>query len=88
VGAVTDEAEEVAVYFIDGKILRTETFAAPRSLGAIRFYAARLPGPLLPVIFHSGFVDKLAGLDGDGRIVACLNLPEPPGDTAPRWPCP
>jgi hypothetical protein len=88
VGAVTDEADAVAVYFVNGDVLRTEAFAAPESLGAIRFYAARLPGSRLPMAFDSRFVDKLVGLDRDGRIVACLNLPLPPAESAPRSPCP
>jgi hypothetical protein len=86
VGAVTEEAETVAVYFLDGEVLRTETLAAPRSLGTIRFYAAQLPRGLLPFALGSGFVDKLVGFN-DGRIVACLNLPLPPAEAAPRSPC-
>lgn len=88
VGAVTDEAGEVAVYFINGDVLRTEAFAAPQSLGAIRFYAARLPGSMLHIALGSRFVDKLVGLDRDGRLVACLNLPLPPAEAVPRSPCP
>jgi hypothetical protein len=92
VGAVTDAAEEVAVYFIDGRVLRTETFAAPRSLGAIRFYAGRLPallpGSMLPAPLDSRFLDKLVGYDRDGRVVACLNLPLPPAESVPLAGCP
>jgi hypothetical protein len=88
VGPVTDEAEEVAVYFVDGEVLRTETFAVPQSLGAIRFYAARLPRSMLPMALRSGFLDKLVGFNRAGRIVACLNLPLPPAEAVPRSPCP
>jgi hypothetical protein len=86
VGAVTDEAERVAVYFVDGEVLRMETFAAPPSLGAVRFYAAPLPRSMLPMTL-GGFVDTLVGLNSEGRIVACLNLPQPPGESVPRSPC-
>jgi hypothetical protein len=48
----------------------------------------QLPASRLPLAFDSRFVDKLVGLDGDGRIVACLNLPLPPAESVPRSPCP
>jgi hypothetical protein len=40
-GPVVDTAAEVAIYFRNGGILRVPTFAAPASLGHIRFYATR-----------------------------------------------
>jgi hypothetical protein len=88
VGAVTDPAVEVAVYFVDGDVLRTETFAAPSSLGAIRFYATQLGGSMPLPARDSRFLDKLVGYDREGRIVACLNLPLPPAESVPLPGCP
>jgi hypothetical protein len=79
VGAVVKSADEVAVYLSHGRVVRTVTFTAPGGLGAIRFFATRLPGfpirsdqpPRIPI-------RKLVGLDGAGNIVACLVVPMPP----------
>lgn len=87
VGPVTAEAEDVAIYFVDGTVLRTATFAAPRSLGAIRFYATPLPRSPLAMVLGSGFVEKLVGFNRAGRIVACLDLPLPPAEAVPPSPC-
>lgn len=78
-GPVTGRADEVAVYFANGVVLQTPTFEAPSSLGPIRFYAAQLPDAVarLAVPLDYGWIEKLVGLDGDGRIVACLTFPLP-----------
>lgn len=87
-GAVTDEADEVAIYFVDDRVVRTETFAAPDALGAIRFFAARPQRSRLFFALPGRFVDKIEGIDADGRVVACLDLPLPPAERVPRLPCP
>ena len=65
VGPVVEEAAEVAIHFVGGEVVRTPAFDAPSSLGALRFYAARAPAT-------DSVVEKLVGLDRDGRVVACL----------------
>ncbi|MBA3376779.1 MAG: hypothetical protein H0U00_13375 [Actinobacteria bacterium] len=65
VGPVVDDAAEVEIHFADGEVVRTPTFDAPSSLGALRFYAVRAPAT-------GSVVEKLVGLDRDGRLVACL----------------
>jgi hypothetical protein len=75
VGPVAARADEVEVHFANGIVLRTPTFEAPESLGSsIRFYAAQRPESVRPSI---GSVEKLVGLDRNGRIVACLIFPMP-----------
>jgi hypothetical protein len=65
VGPVIAAASKVKIQFPDGQVLRVPTFAAPRSLGRVRFYVTPLPA-------HE-FVPKwVAGLDAHGRIVACI----------------
>jgi hypothetical protein len=76
VGPVIGTASSVEVRFRDGTSLRTPTFAAPPSLGGIRFYATPLPDNVFPPPGEQppffGFVRSVAGLDGEGRVVACL----------------
>lgn len=71
VGPVVAAADEVVIYFAGGE-LRTPTFEAPASLGAIRFFAVRVPETLDPA---GSVVEKLIALDSDGRTVACLAVP-------------
>jgi hypothetical protein len=73
-GPVTDKAEQVEIYFTDGQVVRTPTFAAPKALGSsVRFYATPFPsGVDFPGKSFSDPVEKLVGLDGAGKIVACL----------------
>ncbi len=70
VGPVIEEAQEVVIQFAGGAVLHTVPFDAPASLGAVKFYAARLADTESP----AATVEKLVGLDGDGRVVACLAL--------------
>jgi hypothetical protein len=75
-GPVTDKAEEVVAEFANGTEVRTPTFAAPPELGAaVRFYAATLPASVPPLRIGSRSLTKLIGLDGSGRIVACMVVP-------------
>jgi hypothetical protein len=79
VGPVSDKAEQVEIYLSDGQVVRTPTFAAPKELGSsIRFYATQLPSSALePNPGGADSLKKLAGLDRNGRIVACLTVPFP-----------
>jgi hypothetical protein len=76
-GPVIDTAAEVAIYFANGHVVRTPTFDAPTSLGAVRFYAAPVGDA---VIYSTGpgrresLVQKLVGLDSEGGVVACAAL--------------
>ena len=76
VGPVIDTADEVVIYFANGDVLRTPAFDAPASLGAVRFYAARVPESVVrPPIGHGETsLQKLLGLNKDGQVVACLTL--------------
>jgi hypothetical protein len=76
-GPVIDSAITVQIRLANGQTLNTPTFDAPPTFSHIRFYATPLPAgvttaghpglgqPALPVIW-------LAGLDAQGRAVACL----------------
>jgi hypothetical protein len=66
-GPVIDSASQVEIRFENGKNLRLPTFAAPASLGRVRFYAAPLPTGVSPSPPKS-----IAGLDIDGNVIACL----------------
>jgi hypothetical protein len=78
VGAVTDKAERVEIYLRGGQVVRALTFAAPKALGSsIRFYATPFPSgvdllPPSPGDHFLGSLEKVVGLDGEGKIVACL----------------
>jgi hypothetical protein len=78
-GPVTDKAAEVVATFRNGTVVRAPTFPAPKALGApVRFYAEQLPpsAPLPPPrLGLRPVVEKLVGLDGQGKIVACVTLP-------------
>jgi len=70
-GPVVDTATEVAIYFGNGEVLRVPTFAAPESLGHVRFYATAIPEGIQsagqsPV--------KVVGLDSTNGVVACAVL--------------
>jgi hypothetical protein len=75
-GPVDERAIDVEIRFDTGEILRTPTFSAPDSVGHVRFYAAQLPeGVSLPRPSRTTFrffVARLAGLDAEGHVVACL----------------
>jgi hypothetical protein len=72
-GPVIDQATTVKIQFGNGDVLRVPTFAAPESLGHIRFYATQLPAGVQdsPRTFHT-FLRFVAGLNADGEVVACL----------------
>jgi hypothetical protein len=71
VGPVVDAAAEVEVHLAGGEVVRAATFDAPEELGAIRFYAMQLPISRA----RGATIEKLAGRDRDGRVVACLVVP-------------
>jgi hypothetical protein len=64
-GPVISRASQVEIRFTDGQILRVPTFAAPTSLGRVRFYATPLPT-------HEFVPKSVAGLDSNGNVIACL----------------
>jgi hypothetical protein len=66
---VVDTAVEVALHFRDGDVLRVPTYAAPESLGHVRFYATPIPD--VPQSSGQSPV-KVVGLDENGAVVACL----------------
>lgn len=68
-GPVVATAVEVALHFRDGDVLRLPTYAAPESLGHVRFYAT--PIPEVPQSSGQSPV-KVVGLDENGAVVACL----------------
>jgi hypothetical protein len=74
IGAVSEKAEQVEIYFTGGQVVRTPTIAAPKALGSrVRFYATPFPsGVDFPGKSLSDPVEKFIGLDGEGKIVACL----------------
>jgi hypothetical protein len=67
VGPVVETAATVEIHLKSGGTLHAATFAAPKPLGQIRFYAIPLPGAgiVFPVLW-------IAGLDLHGTVVACL----------------
>jgi hypothetical protein len=77
-GPVVDTASTVEIHFGTGDVLRLPTFSGAESLGRIRFYATQLPATIRmppPDLGFEGqrtFIDSLAGLDKDGKVVACL----------------
>ena len=64
-GPVIDAALRVEIRFPDGRTLRVPTFAAPASLGRVRFYATPLPA-------HEFIPTWVAGLDKNANVIACL----------------
>lgn len=70
-GPVVATAAEVVIRLEDAHVLRTTTFAGPRSLGQVRFYALPMPGAFRfrP---QQAFVVSVAGIDEGGKVVACL----------------
>lgn len=72
VGPVVDNAVEVVISFANGAVIRTPTFDAPASLGALRFYAARVPESVPRPTPRAPSLEKLVGLNEDGQVVACL----------------
>jgi hypothetical protein len=64
-GPVIDNASHVEIRFADGQVLRVQTFAAPASLGHVRFYATPLPA-------HEFVPTWVAGLDKNGNVIACF----------------
>lgn len=63
-GPVVESAEQVEVDFGDGYVLRVATFPAPESVGRVRFYATP--------VSESASPQRIVGLDGNGKVVACL----------------
>jgi hypothetical protein len=87
-GPVVGTARTVVVYFSDGEILRTETFAAPSNFGSIRFYATQIPDAvatryLKPPPGPEPAFTKIVGLDENDNIVACLRTPVMEGGVPP-----
>lgn len=73
VGPVVERADEVAIHFADGTVLRTPTFDAPNELGSIRFYATQQPEPTRrPGLPPQPSIRKVVGLTSEGEVVACL----------------
>lgn len=73
VGAVVGNATEVVLTFGDESVVRAQAFLAPTSLGAaVRFYAVEISDRL-----SSQELVKAAGLDEQGRVVACIISPLP-----------
>jgi hypothetical protein len=66
-GPVIASAYEVEVQLENGELLRVPTFAAPESVGDVRFYAAPLPSGV-----KAAQPERLTGLDESGDVVACL----------------
>ena len=71
VGPVIERAASVIIRLQNGRTLRTRTFPAPAPLQHVRFFVlngtpstAPRPGP--------DRIKWIAGLDADGRVVACL----------------
>jgi hypothetical protein len=80
VGPVSEVAVQVDIYLRDGEVVHTPAFGAPEELGVpIRFYATQLPPGALPSTSEDGArtipITKLVGLDGAGRVIACLLVP-------------
>jgi hypothetical protein len=80
-GPVIDKASTVEIHYKTGEVLRLPTFSGAASLAHVRFYAAQLPTSIpMPIPGQrldahnepSSMPTKLAGLDRDGNIVACL----------------
>lgn len=77
-GPVVSAAAKVVIHFATGTVT-AETFAAPKGLGDLRFYAAQVPdniNPARPPTPGQPFapaISWLAGYDTDGMIVACLD---------------
>lgn len=85
-GPIVDSADEVEIHLVGGAVMRTPTFDAPDELGSIRFYAAQLPETESSGGRSHVEVRKLVGIDRDGEVVACLDLPFPTG--TPLSTCP
>jgi hypothetical protein len=81
-GPVVDSASQVEITFSNGQVLRVPTFAAPTSIGSVRFYAAPLPEGVSPSLPRS-----VAGLDDDGNVVACLVLAAADNGISPLSAC-
>jgi hypothetical protein len=73
-GPVIETATTVAIRFGDGELLRVPTFSAPEPLDHVRFYATQLPASVEPPSMKTfrTFVKWIAGLDSNGKVVACL----------------
>lgn len=76
-GPVIEQATTVEIKFGDGTTIRTPTFAGPPPLEHVRFYAVQLHGaalvPTLRAPTRGEPLEWVAGLDGRGRVVACLD---------------
>ncbi len=73
VGPVVQTAREVEIHFRTGEVIKTPTFAAPATLGDVRFYATEIPRSTLSSAPDLLAVGKVIGLAATGdRVVACL----------------
>jgi hypothetical protein len=72
-GVVVESAREVEIQFGNGEKLQLPTFAAPESVGPIRYFASQRPGGDDPTHPGSGqsVPQRMIGRDGDGNVVAC-----------------
>lgn len=73
-GAVIEKAALVEIRLADGDALRVPTVAGREPLQHIRFYAAQPPSDiqLTPENVRRVFPRWIAGLDANGKVVACL----------------
>jgi hypothetical protein len=81
VGPVIDKASEVEIQFGNEQVLRVPTFEGPASLGRVRFYATEAPASI------SSPPLAVAGLDGEGHVVACLVRSTAKGGVSPLSDC-
>jgi hypothetical protein len=68
-GPVVESADRVAIHLAGGEVLQVPAFDVPESLGAIRFYLARVPETAQP---RDAYFVKAEGLAADGTVVACI----------------
>jgi hypothetical protein len=94
IGPVVEQAATVAIRFNDGKTLHTPTFSAPPPLEHVRFYASPLPQdetaekiPSPSRLRVSLQWKWIAGLDANGRVVACLAPSSAINGISPLSPC-
>jgi hypothetical protein len=72
-GPVIGTATEVEVKLSDGTTVRAPTSSAPAALEGVSFYAMQLPAAAIDstTALSSGPFAWIAGLDGNGAVVAC-----------------
>jgi hypothetical protein len=89
-GPVIDSAATVAIRFGGGQLLRVPTFGAPEPLDHVQFYATQLPASVEPPSMKTfrTFVKWIAGLDSNGKVVACLAPSTAENGISPLSDCP